>query len=144
MVRLIWAEAVELFKKGEPLFLPRDIEAVAREVQETYEEENPRAGMIADYLDKLLPKDWEDRDIYSRKAWLEADAKDGTEKRTTVCIWEIWVEALNGNPERLDRYAVKEISDIMARMPEWRRVSNRTLTIKPYGRQKYYQKETKA
>ena len=144
MVRLIWAEAVDLFKKGEPLFLPRDIEAMAREVQETYEEENPKAGLVADYLDKLLPKDWEERDIYSRKAWLEADAKDGTEERTTVCIWEIWVEALNGNPERLDRYAVKEISDIMARLPEWRRVSNRTLTIKPYGRQKYYQKETKA
>jgi predicted P-loop ATPase len=142
-VRLIWAEAVELFKKGEKLFLPRDIEAMAREVQETYEEENPKAGLVADYLDKLLPKDWEERDTYSRKAWLEADAKDGTEKRTTVCTLEIWVEALGENPNRFDRYAAMEVRNIMAGLPEWRHQGNKKRTIHPYGRQRYFRRVDK-
>ena len=137
----VWAEAVELFKKGEALYLPKDIEKMAREVQEAYEEENPRAGLVAAYLDKLLPADWDERDPYSRRAWLEADAQDGTEKRTTVCTLEIWAEALGENPNRFDRYASMEVRGIMASMPEWRYQGNLTKTIKPYGRQRYYKKE---
>ncbi|MBO7274849.1 MAG: hypothetical protein J6V15_00600, partial [Clostridia bacterium] len=41
-VALIWGEAVELFRRGEKLYLPKDLERVAREVQETYEVETPR------------------------------------------------------------------------------------------------------
>lgn len=138
-VRLIWAEAVKLYKAGEKLYLPRDLEAKAREVQETYEEENPRAGIVAEYLDRLLPKNWEDTDIYTRKQWLETDAQ-GITRRTTVCTLEIWVEALGGNPDKMDRYAAKEIRDIMAGLPEWRHRGNQRLTIKPYGRQRYFER----
>ena len=137
-IRLIWGEAVELFKKGEKLFLPKDLEAVAREVQETYEEENPRAGIIADYLDRLLPEDWADMDIYARRAWLESDAQ-GTVQRTHVCTMELWAEALGGNPDKIDRYASKEIRDIMANMSGWKHMGSSLRTIKPYGRQRFYE-----
>ena len=140
-VRLIWGEAVELYKKGEKLYLSRDLEAKAREVQETYEEENPRVGIVADYLDRLLPEDWDSRDPYARRAWLESD-EVGTVERKVVCILEIWTEALGGNPDRLDRYAIKEVRDIMASLPKWRRQGNKQITIKPYGRQKYYERST--
>lgn len=136
-VRLIWAEAVEIYRKGESLHLPREIEKMARDIQETYEEENPRVGIIADYLDRKLPDGWDDLDTYTRRQWLETDAV-GTNPRTAVCTLEIWAEALNGNPERMDWYAAKEIRDILAKFPEWRHQGNRKLTIKPYGRQRYY------
>jgi hypothetical protein len=119
------------------------LEAVAREVQEAYEEENPRAGIIADYLDRMLPAGWEDMDLYARRSFLEGSA-DGVAQRQTVCILEIWAEALNGNPDKLDRYAIKEIRDIMARLPDWRRERNKFATIKPYGRQRYYERSDKA
>ena len=138
-VRLIWGEAVEIYKSGETLYLPRELEAVAREVQEAYEEENPKAGLIIDYLDRLLPEDWESLDIYSRRQWLETDAV-GTVKRRTVCTLEIWAEALNGNPDKLDRYAAKEIRDIMATMPDWKHKGNARTTARPYGRQRYYER----
>lgn len=138
-VRMIWAEAVELYRAGEKLYLPRDIEALAREVQNSYEEENPRAGIVAEYLDRLLPEDWPAMDSYTRRQWLETDAV-GTEKRRTVCTMEIWVEALGGNPEKLDRYSIKEIRDIMAGLPEWRDRGSKKITAKPYGRQRYYAK----
>lgn len=138
-VRLIWGEAVEMYKAGETLYLPRELEAVAREVQETYEEENPRAGIISDYLDRLLPEGWDDLDLYTRRQWLETDAV-GTVRRSTVCTMEIWAEALGGNPDKLDRYAGKEIRDIIARLPEWRYKGSKRMTIKPYGRQRYYER----
>ncbi len=69
-VKLIWAEAVEIFKQGEELYLPREIEKQAREVQETYEEENPRAGIISEYLERLLPEGWDALDTYTRRQWL--------------------------------------------------------------------------
>lgn len=139
-IKQIWAEAVELYNAGEKLYLPKHIEKMAREVQETYEEENPRAGIVADYLEKLLPTSWEDMDSYSRRAWLESNAGDGTVKRTTVCTFEIWVEAFGGNPDRIDRYGAKEIRDIMAGLPEWRHQGNKRTTCKPYGRQRYYER----
>jgi hypothetical protein len=142
VVRLIWGEAVELYKAGESLYLPRKLEAVAREVQAAYEEENPRAGIIADYLDRMLPAGWDDMDLYARRSFLEGEA-EGVTQRQTVCLLEIWAEALCGNPDKLDRYAIKEIRDIMAGFPEWQRSKNKFLTIKPYGRQRYYERSTK-
>lgn len=140
-VRLIWAEAVELFRKGEKLFLSKALEAKAREVQAAYEEENPKAGIIAEYLDRLLPPNWENLDLYARRQWLETETV-GTVQRTAVCSLEIWAEALGGNPDKLDRYASKEIHDIMATLPEWTRKGAERRTIKPYGRQRYYARRT--
>ena len=138
-VRLIWGEAVEIYKAGEKLFLPRHLEEAAREVQEIYEEENPRVGIVAEYLDRLLPEGWDKLDLYSRRQWLETDAI-GTVKRQTVCTLEIWAEALGGNPDRYDRYVGKEIRDIMAKLPEWRHGGNKQKTVKPYGRQRYFER----
>jgi predicted P-loop ATPase len=141
-VRLIWGEAVELYRKGETRYLPPELEDVAREVQAAYEEENPKAGLVAEYLERLLPDGWENQDLYTRRQWLETDAV-GTTQRQTVTTLEIWAEALSGNPDKLDRYAAKEIRDIMASLPEWRHKGNKRITAKPYGRQRYYERGTK-
>lgn len=140
-VRLIWAEAVEIYRKGEPLYLSKEMEAVARKVQAAYEEENPKAGIVAEYLERGVPSDWDKLDTYTRRQWLETDVQ-GTEPRTTVCTLEIWAEALGGNPDRLDRLAAKEIRDIMASLPEWQHQGDKKRLIKPYGRQRYYERRT--
>lgn len=139
VVRMIWAEAVELYKKGETLYLPRELEQTARDVQQKYEEENPRAGLVADYLDRLLPADWDELDYHARRQWLETDA-EGTVERQFVSTVEIFVEALNGSPDRIDRYVIKEIRDIMAGFSDWQHQGNDKITLKPYGRQRYYQR----
>ena len=138
-VKLIWGEAIYLYKKGESLYLPPDLEAVARKTQEIYEEENPNVGIVSDYLDRLLPEDWDDQDTYTRNQWLETDAV-GTVNRTCVCTLEIWVEALGRNRDRFDRYAGKEVRDIMEKLPEWRYQGNKIKTIRPYGRQRYFKR----
>lgn len=140
VIQQIWGEAVELFRKGEALYLPRELEATAREVQETYEEENPKEGIVAEYLERLLPADWSTRDLYSRRQWLEG-SEQGTVERRSVCSLEIWAEALGQSPDRMDRYASKEVRDIMSKFPEWRHQGNAKITAGPYGRQRYYKKE---
>ena len=128
------------YKKGEKLFLPKKLEETAREVQASYEEENPKTGIVADYLDRLLPEGWDDMDLYSRRAWLESDA-EGKVQRDAVCTLELWAEALGGNPDKLDRYVAKEIRDIMASLPDWKHRGASQKRIKPYGRQKFYERK---
>ena len=140
MVRLIWGEAVALFRKGEPLFLPQELEATAREVQELYEEEDPRAGIVAAYLDRLLPEGWPEMDLYSRRQWLEGK-EPGTVPRRTVCSFEIWAEALGQNPDRMDAYEGKRIRALMDKAPGWRHQGNLKVSTNLYGRQKYYKRE---
>ena len=138
-VKQVWAEAKAIYEAGEPLYLNAEMEEAARQVQAMYEEENPKVGIVADYLDRLLPPDWETKDTYSRRAWLESNS-EGTERRDKVSSIEIWAEALNGAPDKFDRNAVATVLEIMAKLPQWERVGNGLITAKPYGRQKYYKR----
>lgn len=138
-VRLIWGEAVELYKAGEILYLPEDLEAVARQVQETYEEEDPHVGLVAEYLDRLLPEGWDGMDLYTRRQWLESDAT-GTVQRRTVCTAEIWAEALDNDPKRFDRYAGMKVRAIMGKLTGWRSCGNLKIRTKIYGRQRFFER----
>ena len=139
IIRLIWAEAVAIYKAGEPLYLSKEMEKIARAVQETYEEENPQVGIVAEYLDRKLPIGWDEMDLYERRQWLESSA-EGTEERQTVCSLEIWAEALGQSPDKMDRYAGKDVRDIMAKLPEWKHQGGALITARPYGRQRHYRK----
>ena len=141
-VDLIWGEAVEMYRAGEKLYLPPELEEEARKIQESYAEENPKTGLVLEYLDRLLPENWDSLDTYARREWLGDDlnADAGTVQRRYVSTVEIWAEAMKGNPDKLDRYAIKEIRDIMAAIPGWRRVKDDRITINPYGRQRYYER----
>lgn len=136
-IRQIWGEAVAAFRAGETLYLSEELEQEARLIQEQYEEENPNAGMVEAYLKRLLPVRWPEMDLYERRQWLESDAV-GTEQRKTVCLLEIWVEALHGSPDRFDRMDRKDLRDIMGRMKGWKSAGRRQITVPVYGRQRYY------
>ena len=82
---------------------------------------------------------WDDMDLYSRRQWLETD-NEGTQRREYVCTLEVWAEALGGNPDRLDRYAGKEIREILEKMPEWKHMSDNKRLRRPYGKQRYYRR----
>ena len=138
-VQQVWAEAVAIYKAGEPLYLSKEMEQIAREVQETYEEENPQVGIVAEYLERKLPVGWDEMDLYERRQWLESSA-EGTEERQTVCSLEIWAEALGQSPDKMDRYAGKEVRDIMAKLHEWKHQGGALITARPYGRQRHYRK----
>ena len=137
LVRQLWGEAVYRYRQGEELFLDDEMEAVAEKVQASFEEEDARVGLIADYLDRDLPYNWENLDVYQRREWLESNST-GTIKRATVCTLEIYCEALKRDPAKIDNYELRMISQIMAKFPDWEYQGDKVKRVRLYKRQRYY------
>ena len=79
----IWAEAVVLYKQGHPLILDDKAAKAALEQQRIHTEENPKTGMIIEYLDRLYPNNWEDMDLNERRAWLSGNDLTRLPKKPT-------------------------------------------------------------
>lgn len=135
----IWAEAVALYKAGEPLFLSKDVEAKAKEMQEEHTEHDERQGIIQAYLDTLLPDNWDDMSIFERRNYLSGDelATKGTVRRDRVCVVEIWCELFGKDKADLDRRRSNEITGMLSRIEGWGRVNTGggIVRFKIYGRQ---------
>ncbi|MBR6313462.1 MAG: hypothetical protein IKR49_02340 [Clostridia bacterium] len=139
LVQQLWAEAVHRYDEGETLFLDEEMEAVAEKVQASFEEEDARVGIIADYLDRALPYNWENLDTYERREWLDSNAV-GTIRRDTVCTLEIYCEALRRDPAKIDNYELRMISQILAKFPDWEYQGDRFKRTRLYKRQRYYKR----
>lgn len=137
----IWAEAVELYRCGEKLYLSPELEAEAYRQQVEHSEQDERVGMIERYLETLLPDNWEDMETYARRAWLAGDEIQpvGTVQRTKVCIAEIWCEVLGGMQKDMNRFNTKELHDIMRRMEGWQE-SGKVQRFGKYGTQRAYER----
>lgn len=137
-VNQIWAEAMELYSMGEPLYLSGESEAIAKKEQRRHRETDERIGIIDKYLDTLLPESWEVLDISGRRMFLDAENEvKGTVLRNYVCVAEIWAECLNKSPEDMDRYKTRELNDILRSLEDWEQLKS-TKNFKIYGKQRYY------
>jgi len=137
----IWAEAVCLYRDGEPLYLSHEAELIAYEEQLSHSEHDERSGIILKYLNTELPKNWEDLDIFERRTFLSGDdLMKGSTVREIVCVAEIWTECMGKQKEDLDRYKSREFNDIMRGLDDWEAVKSPKF-FKHYGNQKYYQRK---
>lgn len=137
-VKQIWAEAVQLYKAGETLYLSEDAEAIARREQRDHSQLDDRQGIVEDYLDRKVPENWEAMDLYDRRTFLNDPlSAKGTKMRDYVCIAEVWCECLGREKSEMTRYATREINDIMRSLGEWEH-KNSTKNFNLYGKQKYY------
>lgn len=138
----LWAEAVLLYVEGEELFLDKVTEEEAFKIQAEHTKEDDRTGMIQKYLDTLLPADWEDRDIYERREFLNTEdplTAKGIIERQVVCVAEIWCECLGGQQKEMGSYNTKELHAIIKRMEGWSG-DQKTIRHKIYGFQRGYQR----
>lgn len=144
-IQMIWAEAMVLAKAGEPLYLPPELEAMAKEEQVLAMEHDEREGVVAEYLDMPLPENWDELTMYQRREFIR-DTEDptrprGTRRRKVVSNIEIWCECFGKSKEDLrpaDSYA---ISAIMVRMRGWQKAPDRQ-SLPIYGQQRVYIRET--
>lgn len=118
IVNQIWAEAKFRYEQGESLELPTAVEEVAKGIQGQYLERDERAGMIAEYLQQPLTRDWATKDVFQRRNYLQMGAT-GDVVRTVVCLLDIWAECLGRNPEDLDRSKSLELGRIMRTVEGW-------------------------
>ena len=138
----IWAEAVVLWRdEKEPLYLTEEEEKLAGVHQEVHREINEKEGVILEYLDTLLPENWDEMDLYQRRNFLEgADVLEGTVKRDKVCVLEIWCECFGKNRADLKKSDSLEINGILSRLDGWSS-ADKTLEYLPiYGRQRVYKR----
>ena len=136
----IWSEALQGYRKHESLLLSKTAGLIAIDAQREAMEADERQGIVEAYLDRLLPKDWEDMDYDSRMEFLGDTDAEGTEQRQYVSNVEIWVEAFGNRASALDQRDAKAISTIMARISGWKRTARYRRT-KVYGRQKVYERK---
>lgn len=136
----IWAEAVALYEFGETLYLSPELEAIAKQLQQQHTETDDRTEVIEDFLETLLPSNWETMGRYERRNYLNGDelSGKGTTRRESVTVAEIWVECLGCNFRDMNSFNTKSLHDIMRKMQGWKFVNKRR--IKQYGRQRLYQR----
>lgn len=141
VVEQIWAEVALLAKAGEKLYLEPHLESFAQEEQREAMEQDDREGIVRDYLDMLLPDNWDDMDVYRRRDYFHETADptraDGTIKRTEVSNIEIWCECFGKSKEDIQAKDSYAIAAIMKRMPQWERTNVRK-HIPLYGQQRVY------
>lgn len=137
----IWAEAVILYKNGEPLYLTGDADQEAKSEQQRHAETDDRAGIVENYLNRLLPDDWDKLGLYERRAWLEDPlSKNGKIKRDFICAAEVWCECLGRDRSDMTKRNTREINELIRALPDWEPVvSSRVFPV--YGRQRYYRRK---
>ncbi len=139
-----WAEAKEIWKSGEKLYLEGDILEEAEEAQRGAMETDERTGMIEEYLNTNLPDDWAEMDLFARRNFLTGTEfgrpeHDGKAIRTDVSNAEIWCECFGKSLQELKPSDSYGIAAMMAQIPGWERTA--VIRRQPiYGRQWLYQK----
>ncbi|BEG98124.1 virulence-associated E family protein [Bacteroides sedimenti] len=116
-----WAEAVEYYLAGEELNLTGELEEMAIIQQEQHTEQNAHAAKINEYLDKLLPENWDELDLVDKRMHLAGGelVPQGTVRRDRVTVMEIWEEYFNQPGANLDPMKNREIRNIMRQNKSW-------------------------
>ena len=126
-VEQIWAEALVKYRAGEELLITNEEERIACLEQRDAMEADDREGLVEQYLDILLPDEWQKMDIYERRSFLAGESEfggelpKGTVKRDRVCCMEIWCECFGKERNNIKRTDSYEIEAILMRIGNWKR-----------------------
>jgi len=131
-VQQIWAEALVYVKAGERLYLDARVNQLAKMEQREAMEADEREGLVRDYLDTLLPDNWESMDLFERRNYLNGTGfadigLKGNVKRTSVCNMEIWCECFGKERANLKRMDSNELASILIKL-DWERLPNKVRT----------------
>lgn len=141
-VSQIWAEVLHYVKQGEKLYLDASQVALAQDEQREAMEADEREGLVKEYLDLLLPENWEEMSLYERKNYINGesefgeDTHKGTIGRTAVCTLEIWCECFGKERANIRRMDSNDIISILVKLG-WKRESQKR-RLKLYGPQYIY------
>ena len=117
---------------GEPLFLNDEEEALAKDAQEEYREVNDKEGLIAEFLDRPVPANWDSLDLGQRRQYLNGNLQvDEADLvlRDKICALEIWCECMGGDARRMQRRDSVEINNALEMIPGW----TRNMTSRRFG-----------
>ena len=128
VVEQLWAEAYMLYQHGEPLYLTPEVERLAEAEQSGALESDVREGMVEEYLERLLPEDWDRMDLAERRGFLarrpvHGGDSPGTVRRTVVSAVEIWAECFGKEPTAIRRSDTYDIFGMLMKIGGWEKYS---------------------
>ena len=135
-IEQIWAEVLVYVKAGEKLHLAADIESLAKEEQREALESDEREGLVRDFLETLLPENWDSMDLFERRSFLSGVSNigaKGTVRRTRVCNMEIWCELFGKDQGNLGRAESNTLAAMLTKLG-WIRQEKKE-RVKLYGPQ---------
>ena len=139
----IWAEAHFYFVLGEDLILSDEAQAIAEEMQDLYRDVDPKEGMIVEFLNKKIPKNWYSLEPRDQRAFMAGSFKASEDielvEREKVCIAEIWQVCLGGDLKYLKKRDSIELNSILTGIQGWVRNKNPKF-FGSYGRQKGFER----
>ena len=145
----LWAEARARDLAGEDLFLTGEVLEAAEHIQAESVEADDRIGIVQDYLDKVLPPNWDSLSLNARRVWLEDGTLpdhlrevgmwDRTLRRETVSKIEIWSECFGRDPDAMRKIDSHEITAIMQQIDGWEDSGHRA-RLPLYGQQRVFKK----
>lgn len=142
-VNQIWAEAKMRWQIGEQLYLTGEVDAYAKIKQEEHREASVREGLIQEFVERLVPDDWNKWNIDARRSFWAGTVhtQNGKEinlvQRDKICAYEVWCELFNGNPKDMGKIDTRDINAVLAAMPGWERCNAR---YGPYNQQRGFKK----
>lgn len=136
----LWAEALYYYNQGEKLYLEGDLKEFAKKEQAEAMEYDEREGLVREYLDKLLPEDWDKLSIPQKLAYINDPNSKGQVQRKTVSNIEIWTECFGKNKTDMMIRDSRSITVIMQRINGWDKIETMK-HISGYGRQRVYKRK---
>lgn len=117
----LWAEAVVRYRAGEALYLTGDAAAAATAQQESHREVSAREGLILDFLERPVPRDWAHWPLDRRRVFWSGNVGGDIElvPRERICALEVWCELLEGQKKDMRYTDTQEINSIIAAAPGW-------------------------
>ncbi|MBQ9664610.1 MAG: hypothetical protein IJV40_15805 [Oscillospiraceae bacterium] len=116
-VKQIWAETLVYVEKGESLILEKRLAKMAEAEQRDAMESDEREGIVKNYLETLLPENWDGMDLFQRREFLSGGlGPEGRVKRKSVCNMEVWCECYGRERSSIRRADSNEITLILKRL----------------------------
>lgn len=142
-VKQIWAEALEIYKSGEVLYLKGEEATAAQNEQANALESDDREGLVRKYLDTLLPDEWDSMNLAERRNFINDSEYDfnrhkGKNKRQTVSNIEIWCECFGRDGAEMRSADSYTISAIMKKINGWEKDMINRPVVPLYGQQRLY------
>ena len=137
----IWAEAFYYINSKEKLYLDADLEKLSICEQREAMEQDDREGIVREYLDRLLPENWNEMSIYQRRDYIRSPddptLSKGTVHRQTVSNIEIWCECFDKPKEDIKSSDSYAIAAIMEHIGGWEKTKKFSY-LPIYGKQRIY------
>ena len=118
VVDMVWAEAYVRWQLGEELYLTGTLEDDAKVKQEEHREVSAREGIVAEFLAREVPEDWNKWELDKRRMFWAGTVQGDTNlvPRSSVCAVEIWCEAFGGSIKEMNKSDTREINAIVGKL----------------------------